>query len=338
MMLVYYRRVMSRQMAHVLVVFGLIGLSIGYAPGAVAAPPVARIGFLGGSTAAQAAHLARAFRDGLRDLGYVEGRNLVIESRFADGKLDRLPALAKELVDLKVDVIFAPPTPAAAAAKKTTGAIPIVFALVADPVGLGLADSLAHPGGNCTGLSTVNAELGGKRLQLLREAFPKLRRIAVLYHPDDASNVLQLEQTGQAAKALGVQLLPLKVSGAHDFEPAFATLVRERADGVLVMENPINFTHRNQLVALVDRHRLPAMYALREFVDAGGLMSYSVSFPEQFRRAAIYVDKILKGARPGDLPVEQPTRIVFTVNNKAVQAFGSALPASLLLRADEVIR
>ncbi len=297
-----------------------------------------RIGFLGGSTPTQAAHLLQAFKDGLRDRGYVEGQNAVIEARFADGRLDRLPALAAELVGQKVDVIFAPPVPAAVAAKKATTTIPIVFALVADPVGTGLVRALARPGGNVTGMSTINVELGAKRLEILREAFPRVRRVAVLHHPEDSTNALQLKETERAARALRVELVPVAIKTPEDIEPAFAALTRARADALFVMENPTNFTHRNSIVALADRQRLPAMYALREFVDAGGLMSYSVNLAEQVRGATNYVDKILKGARPGDLPVEQPTRIDLILNLKTAEAQGFKIPQSLLLRADRVIR
>ncbi len=303
-----------------------------------APPPIPKVGFLGASTAEQAGHLLRAFKQGLRERGYEEGKNITIETRFADGKLDRLPALAAELVALKVDVIFTPPTVAAQAAKKAAPNIPFVFALVADPVGAGFVQSLARPGGNMTGLSTINVELGAKRLELLKEAFPKATRVAVLYNPDDTTNGLQLTQTEQAAKVLAVQLLPLAVTRVEEFELAFARIQQERADALIVMENPVNFTHRNTVVSLAGKNRLPAMYALKEFVDAGGVMSYSVNFAEQVRSAATYVDKILKGAKPGNLPVEQPTRIELILNLKAAETQGFKFSQSLLLRADQVIR
>jgi putative ABC transport system substrate-binding protein len=268
----------------------------------------------------------------------VEGQNIVIERRFADGKLDRLPALAAELVNFKVDVIFAPPTTAALAAKKATSAIPIVFALVGDPVGTGFVASLARPGWNMTGLSTINVELGAKRLELLKEAFPTVSRVAVLLNPTDPSNVLQLKETQRAAQALGMQLLPIEAQRPEDFDPAFLAMTTGRADALLVMENPINFTHRKLIVDLSNKSRRPAMHALTELVDAGGLMSYSVSYPDQFRRAATYVDKILKGAKPADLPVEQPTKFELVINLKTAKALGLTIPPSLLFRADQVIQ
>jgi putative ABC transport system substrate-binding protein len=297
-----------------------------------------RIGALNGSTQAQTQHMFAAFREGLREQGFVEGQNLTIEYRWAEGKLERFPGMAEELVKLNVDVIFAPPTPSAVAAHAATKTIPIVFALAADPVGSGLVGSLARPGGNVTGLSTINVELGPKRLELLKEAFPKIKRVAVLHNPDDNSNQLQLKISQEAAKALGIVLVPVGVRRREDIDAAFATVAKERADAIFVMENPVNFTVRKTLVSLVQQNRLPAIYALREFVDDGGLMAYAVNTPDQFRRAAAYVARILKGAKPADLPVEQPTRVDLVINLKAAKAEGHAIPQSLLLRADEVIR
>lgn len=328
-------------MKKVLAIAAIILCCASVAPPSSAAPTpphVPKVAFLGASTAEQAGHLLKAFKQGLRDLGYEEGKNIVIVTRFADGQLDRLPALAAELVALKVDVIFTPPTVAVHAARKATQTIPIVFALVADPVGAGFVQSLARPGGNITGLSTINVELGAKRLELLKEAFPKVMHVAVIYNPDDSANVLQFTQTEQAAKVLAVRLLPLAVKKPDEFAPAFARMQREGADALIVMENPVSFTIRNAVVALAGKHRLPAMYALKEFVDAGGLMSYSVNSAEQFRSAATYVDKILKGAKPGDLPVQQPTRIEMSVNLKTAEAQGFKFSPSLLLRADQVIQ
>jgi len=299
---------------------------------------VYRIGALNGSTPANTVHMFDAFRDGLHENGLVEGENLIIEYRWAEGKLDRLPAFADELVRLKVDLIFAPPTVSAVAARKATRTIPIVFAVAADPVGDGLAESLARPGGNVTGMSTINAELGAKRLQLLKEAFPKTARVAVLHNPADSSNQLQLEIASKAAATVGVHVIPVGAPRREDLESAFASVARERADAVFVMENPVNFTMRKQIVEKVRGLRLPAIYALREFVDDGGLMAYSVNTADQFRRAAGYVAKILKGAKPGDLPVEQPTRVDLVVNLRAAAAEHRTIPKSVLLRADEVIR
>ena len=247
------------------------------AVGGLLSPPAAdaeltkkiyRVGALNGSTPAQTTHMFRAFSEGLRENGFVEGENVVIEYRWAEGKLERLPGFATELVNLKVDVIFAPPTPAAVAARNATKTIPIVFALAADPIGNGLIESLARPGGNATGMSTINVELGAKRLELLKEAFPKISRVAVVYNPADTSNQLQLKVSLEAAKVLGVTLVPIGVQRREDLEPAFATATKERTDAIFVMENPLNFTIRQQVVSLVQQSRLPAIYSLREFVDA----------------------------------------------------------------------
>lgn len=297
-----------------------------------------RIGALNGSTPAQTTHMFRAFLEGLREQGFVEGENFTIEYRWAEGRLERLPSMAAELAKLNVDLIFAPPTVSAVAAHEATKTIPIVFALAANPVGNGLVESLARPGGNVTGLSTINVELGAKRLELLKEAFPRIKRVAVLHNPDDHSNQLQLKLATEAARALKIALLPIGLQRREEIEAAFATVRKEQADAVFVMENPVNFTARKELVSQVQQSRLPAIYALREFVDDGGLMAYAVNTADQFRRAAVYVAKILKGAKPAELPVEQPTRVDLVINLKAARAEGYAIPQSLLLRADEVIR
>lgn len=299
---------------------------------------IPRLGWLGANSEAAARHLLQSFLQSLREFGYVEGQNVLIERRWAEGQIERLPALADELVELKVDVIVAPPTSAAVAARKATKTIPIVFALAADPVGNGLVESLARPGGNATGLSTVNVELGAKRLELLKEAFPRISRVAVLHNSADTSNQLQLKMSLEAAKVLGVTLVPIGMQRPEDLDPAFATVTKHHADAIFVMENPANFTTRKPLVSFVQRARLPAIYALREFVDDGGLMAYAVSTPDQFRRAAVYVAKILKGAKPGDLPVEQPTKFELVINLKTAKALGLTLAPSVLVRADEIIR
>jgi putative ABC transport system substrate-binding protein len=313
-------------------------LATGPGVGAGDSARVFRIGALNGSTAAKTTHMFNAFREGLREHGLVEGENLLIEYRWAEGKLDRLPELAADLVGLKVDLIFAPPTVSAVAARKATRTIPIVFAVAADPVGDGLAESLSRPGGNVTGMSTINVELGAKRLQLLKEAFPRTGRVAVLHNPADSSNQLQLEIASKAAETLGVRVIPIGVPRREDLDSAFANIARERADAVFVMENPVNFTMRRQIVERMRAAGLPAIYALREFVDDGGLMAYSVNTADQFRRAAGYVAKILKGARPGELPVEQPTRVDLVINLKTAKAESRTIPRPVLLRADEVIR
>jgi len=303
------------------------------------APKVARIGYLAANRAA-GLHLQEAFLQGLRDLGYVEGRNLVIELRDAGGNLDRLPALAAELVALKVDVIVAPSTVAAPIAKQATKTLPIVFALVADPVGSGLVTSLARPGGNVTGLSVPATEIVGKRLELLKQAVPGVSRVAVLWQPgsaDERAQRDQLKEAEVAARALGMRLQFVEARGPGDFDRAFSEMVRARAAALILLGHVGFFSERRHLVGLTAKNRLPAVYAAREFVDAGGLMSYAVNFQDVFRRCAVYVDKILKGAKPGDLPVEEPTKFELVINLKAAKALGLTMPPSLLQRADRVI-
>jgi len=306
------------------------------------AAKVPRIGYLAGSLAASRhLHQQEAFLQGLRDLGYVEGRNIVIEYRDAEGKYDRLPALGAELVALKVDVIVVGSTPAALAAKQATRTIPIVLAFVADPVGSGLVTSLARPGGNVTGLSFLAPELVGKRLELLTLAVPGVSRIAVLRHPSDYGERTEREMLREAevaARALGVRLQVVEARGPEDFDRAFSDMTRARADAVTVQSTNIFLIERRRLVDLAAKNRLPAMYLAREFVEAGGLMSYAPNVPDLFRRAATYVDKILKGAKPGALPIEQPTKFELVINLKAAKALSLTIPPSLLQRADEIIQ
>ena len=276
-----------------------------------------------------------AFQQGLRERGYVDGQNVVVEFRFTDGSVDPLPQLAEELVRLKVDVILASSGPPAVAAKRATTSLPIVFVNAGDPVEMGLVASLARPGANITGLATILADLAGKRLELLREIVPKLRRVAVLSHPATPSNPLQLKGAEGAARTLGMQLQPVPIRGPNDFDSAFEAM--RGADGLLPLETAFFMTHRARLVGLAARSRLPAIYGFREFSEAGGLMSYGADLPDQYRRAATYVDKILKGAKPADLPVEQPTKFEFVINSRTAKALGLTIPPSLLLRADQVI-
>jgi putative ABC transport system substrate-binding protein len=325
----------TRLLEVVLAIAGLVAVSTANADGVRRLPLIAA---LQGSNPQLAAHHVRAFHEGLREHGYVDGQNVTIEWRWAQGKLERLPALAAELVALKPDVIFAPPTPSAIAALKATNEIPIVFALAADPVGNGLVKSLAKPGGNVTGMSTINVELGAKRLEILKDAFPAVRRVAVLHNPADTSNTLQLSVAQDAARTLKVEVVPIGVQRREDFDRAFAEMKRARVDGLMVLENPTNFTNRKHVVELVNKAGWPTMYALEEFVDAGGLMAYTVNYPDQFRRAAGYVARILKGEKPADLPVEQPTRVSLIVSLKAARATGKLVPEHILVRADEVIR
>ncbi len=312
-------------------------LAASFAAEAQQAAKVPRIGYLASTLAAA----NEAFRQGLRDLGYVEGRNVVIEYRDAEGKLDRIPALAADLVALQVDVIVVPGTPAALATKQATRTIPIVFTWAADPVRSGLVTSLARPGGNVTGLSVLAPELVGKRLELLREAVPGASRIAVLWRPGDYGERTEREMLGEAdvaARALGVRLQVVEARGPEDFDRAFSEMTRMRVDAVTVQSTNIFLVERRRLVDLAAKHRLPAMYLAREFVDAGGLMSYAPNVANLFRRAATYVDKILKGAKPADLPVEQPTKFELVINLKTAKALGLTIPPSVLGRADEVIQ
>jgi putative ABC transport system substrate-binding protein len=300
---------------------------------------VARIGWLGDSPAASP-HLDEAFRQGLRDLDYVEGRNVVIEYRWAEGKFERLPALAAELVALKVDVILAGTVLAAVAAKQAIRTIPIVFAAVADPLGSGLVTSLARPGGNVTGLSVLSPELVGKRLEQLKQALPGVSRVAVLWQPGafgERTEQDMLKAAEVAARALGVRLQFVEARGPTDFDRAFSDMTRAHAGALTVLPSPMFLNERRRLVDLAAKHRLPAGYPWREGADAGGLISYGPSLADLYRRAATYVDKILKGAKPGDLPVEQPTKFELVINLKTAKALGLTIPPSLLHRADQVI-
>jgi putative ABC transport system substrate-binding protein len=309
---------------------------------AAEAQPAARVPRMGYVTTNQAAgHALEAFRQELRDLGYVEGRNVVIEYRAAEGKSERLPALAAELVALKVDVIVAPTTPAALAAKQATRTLPIVFIGAGDPVTDGLVTSLARPGGNVTGLSSVAPDLVGKRLEQLKEAVPGVSGLAVLWDPSgsgERTNKDMLKAADVAARALGVRPQFVEARGPADFNRAFTEMTRARAGALMVVGSAMFTNERRRLVDLAATNRLPTMYTLREFVDAGGLMSYGVSMADLFRRAATYADKILKGAKPADLPVEQPTKFELAINLKAAKALGLSIPESLLRRADEVMR
>jgi putative ABC transport system substrate-binding protein len=304
------------------------------------AAKVPRIGFLVASSASDSAYarLIEAFRQGLRELGYVEGQNIFIEYRYAEGIYERLPALAAELVRLKVNVIVSHSTPGPSAAKQATSTIPIVMTSAGDPVGSGLVSSMAQPGGNITGLSLMAPELGGKRLQLLKQILPGLSRVAVLWNATNPYASMVAREAEAAATTLGVQLQSLAVRGPDDFEGALAAATKGRAGALMVAEDPLTITKRTQIVDFAAKNRLPAMYGVKEFVDAGGLMSYGAHLADLYRRAATYVDKILKGAHPGDLPVQQPTRFEFVINRKTARALGLTIPPSLLQRADEVIQ
>lgn len=297
-----------------------------------------RIGYIQVATPEEQAHLTKAFAEGMRELGHVEGRNYVLESRFAMGKPERLPGLAADLVRMKVDVIVTGANPAIAATKQATAAIPVVMATSRDPVGSGFIASLARPGGNITGLSAdPSPEVQGKRLEILKEAVPAASRLALLWNPAPPGAEIYRKTTEAAAGKLGVRMLPFEVRSRDDFEPAFAAIAGQRVDAVVVLPDPLFFTARSLIVPLATRHRLAAIFHAREFVDLGGLMSYGASLSHQFRQAAVFVDKILKGARPADLPVEQATRLELAINQKAAKALGLTLPQSLLVRADHLV-
>jgi len=298
---------------------------------------VHRIGMLETTSMALNAANIEAFRQGLRELGYVEGRNYIIEYRSADGRSERFPDLAAELVRLKVDVILTRGTPAVMAAKSATGTIPVVMAASSDPVLSGVVASLARPGGNITGLSSIVHEVSGKRLELIREVFPGVSRIAVLLIMSNPAEALQWKETEIAASSLRVQVQLLDVRKAGDFGRAFDAAIKQRAGALVVGLDTLTQTNHRFIVDLAAKHRLPTIYGTREFVDAGGLMGYGVSYPDLYRRAATYVDKILKGAKPADLPVEQPTKFDLVINLKTAKALGLTIPPSLLARADQVI-
>jgi putative ABC transport system substrate-binding protein len=286
-------------------------------------------------------HLREAFRQGLHDLGYVEGRNVLIEYRGAEGKPERLPALAAELVALKVDVLVASSAPATLAAKQATRTLPIVFAAVGDAVADGLVTSLARPGGNVTGFALFSPGLVDKRLELLKQAVPGVSRVAVLWQPGAAAESTEKENLRAAevaGQALGVRLQVVEARGPADMDRAFSDMIRARAGALTVFPTPMFFNERRRLVDLAAKNRLPAVYSSRDSVDVGGLMSYGSDIADLFRRAATYVDKILRGAKPGDLPIEQPTKFELVINLKTAKALGLTIPPSLLGRADEVIQ
>jgi putative tryptophan/tyrosine transport system substrate-binding protein len=296
------------------------------------------IGYLTTSSLSANAVRIEAFQQGLRELGYVEGKNIVIEWRSAEGKLDRVPALAAELVRLKVDVIVTGGPQSTRAAKEATITIPIVMAFDSDPVGSGFVASLARPGGNITGLATLAPEISGKQLELLKEIVPRLSRVAVIGTSTNPGNTQALKETDLAAGAFGVKLQYLDVLSPKDIETTFRAASKGRADAVLALNSPVLNSHRTQVVDLAVKNRLPAVYAQSEFMDAGGLMYYGASYTDLFRRAATYVDKILKGAKPADLPVEQPKKFEFIINLKTAKQIGLTIPPNVLARADKVIK
>ena len=314
--------------------------------GVLAAPFVAgaqqpgkpwRIGFLGNSTAALEANLVQPFREGLRELGYIEGQNLAIEYRWAEGRYERFPALVADLLARKVSVIVAAGTPAAMAVKQATTSTPLVMVAVGDPVGTGLVASLARPGANLTGLVSIAPDLEGKRLELLKEVVPKLSSVAMLINPANAFHAISEKEAREAASALHLRLqfVPIRVDA--DFEPAFDAIARNRPGGMIMLADRLFLHHRARIADFALRHRIPAVYAYRELVEVGGLMSFGPSYEAMHRRAAYFVDRILRGSSPGELPMEQPTQFRLVFNLKTAKAFALTIPPSLLLRADQVI-
>ena len=299
---------------------------------------VPRIGYLTPRSLTDSTYLLESLRQGLRELGYVEGQTIAIEYRFAEERPERLPALAAELVRLKVDVIVTGASPAPEAAKQATSAIPIVFAVAADPVATGLVASIARPGGNITGLANMATEVVGKQLELLKEVVPKVSRVAILWNPNNLGQSAVLRGAEGAARTLGLQLHIVQAHTPAEIDAAFAAMRSQHTGGVLVLRDGLFLAQRTQVAALATKSRLPAIYGFRESAEAGGLMAYGANVPLMYRRAATYVDKILKGAKPADLPVEQPTKFDLVINLKAAKALGLTIPPSLLQRADEVIQ
>ncbi|MFN2645069.1 MAG: ABC transporter substrate-binding protein [Burkholderiales bacterium] len=299
---------------------------------------VSRIGMLHANSAAVIAEQLRLFQAQLRELGWTEGKNFVLDGRFADGRLERLPALGRELVAARPDVIFVSTTPGTLAAKAATQAVPIVFVGVADPVSVGIVSNLSRPEANITGITNIIAELTGKRMALLKQLVPSAASIGVLVNPEDPNAAIQLKRADDAAKTLGVALRPvLNVRGAADLENAFATAVRAGTPALLRMVDPTVTMLRRQTTALAAKHHMPVMYSFREDVESGGLAAYGANGPEQYRQAATLVHKVLRGAKPSDLPVEQPLKFEFVLNVKAAKALGLTIPPALLLQADQLV-
>ena len=300
---------------------------------------IARIGYLFASTPTATALNTEAFRQGMRELGHIEGKTFVLELRYGEGRAERFPEIARELVGLKLDMIVAATDVVIAAVKRETQTIPIVMASSSDPVATGWVASLARPGGNVTGLSIISPELSGKRLELLREVVPGLSRVAFLWNPDVRGAVLDYRETEAAAGSLRLQLQSVEVVRAEDLDRALSLATKERAQALIVPpSNPAAFGNRDRLASFAQKNKLPSVYPQREYVDAGGLISYGPSIPDTHRRAATYVDKILKGTKPADLPVEQPTKFELVINLKTAKQIGLTFPPNVLARADRVIR
>jgi putative tryptophan/tyrosine transport system substrate-binding protein len=298
---------------------------------------IAKIGHLESGLPSSSPNLLAAFRQGLRELGYVDGQNLFIVSRYGEGREERLPQLAEELVQYGVDVIFAIGPPQALAAARATDRTPIVFVGGGDPVQTGLVKSFAHPGGNVTGLTFVTVELASKRIQLLKEAVPSAKRVAILWNPNNTINKLELKEATTTAEALGLTPLPIEIRVLEDIDGGFVTMMGQRADAALVLSSPLTFPNRSLIVKAALKARIPTLGALREYTQAGVLMSYGPSYADHCRRAAKYVDQILKGTKPADLPVQLPTTFELVINLTTAKALGLEIPPTLLVRADEVI-
>jgi putative tryptophan/tyrosine transport system substrate-binding protein len=314
----------------------LIGTAAGW-PLAVSAQQPTKIFKIGFIATGGVPLYMNAFHDELQALGWIEGKNVIYEARYAENRLDRLPELVTELLRLNIDIIVAGGTPAPLAAKRATATVPIVMAGAADPLGSGLVASLARPGGNVTGLSLMGADLVGKRLELLKEVLPGLSSVAILWNADHPFSTLVFKETERAAQGLRIEVQSLEVRSPNDIDRALITAMRQNASALIAIEDPLTTDYRHQIADFAAENRLPAIYGLRMFVDAGGLLSYGADLADLYRRAARYVDKILKGAKPSDLPVEQPTKFELVVNLKTAKALGLAIPATVLATADEVI-
>jgi putative tryptophan/tyrosine transport system substrate-binding protein len=323
----------------VIVTLTICAFAVPLTTGAQPSVKIPRIGVLQVGTSAASPHLPEAFKLGMRDRGYVEGRDVIFEHRYGEAKRERLSEAAAELVRLKVDVIVTATDQGIAAVKQHTQTIPIVMANSTDPLGTGFVASLARPGGNITGNSAMSPELSGKRLELLREVVPGLSRVAILWNPDIRGAVLEYKETESAARSLRLQLQSVEVGRADDLDRAFSAMTAARAEALIVpAPNPVAFANRGRIARLAQSNRLPSIYVFRDYADAGGLMAYGPNAADLWRRAATYVDKILKGARPGDLPVEQPSKFDLVINLKTAKMLGLTMPASLLRRADDVIQ
>jgi putative tryptophan/tyrosine transport system substrate-binding protein len=313
-------------------------LTLSFSADAQEAKRIPRIGILFGASPSANAGRVEAFRQGLQELGYIDGKNLLIEDRYAEGKLDRLPALTAELFRLNVELVVTAGPAVTRPVKEATNTIPIVMAFDSDPVGSGFVASLARPGGNITGLSSLSPELTGKRLELLKETVSKLSRVAVLGNPGNTATALNFKEAEVAARAYGLQVQSLEVRGPNDLDSAFSTMIKRRADALLPLGDSVVVFHRDRIIQFATKNRLPGTYPNSEWADAGGLMAYGPDILDSFRRAATYVDKILKGAKPADLPVEQPMKFEFVINLKTAKQIGVTIPPNLLARADRVIR